>query len=146
MSIRAGLVVLVLFLGIVETAVAQGPPRANGAQQAGANGAAAGAFICICLAVLAGLAIKIGIIVFIVSDARKRGMDPTIYVLLEIFVGIIGLIVYLCSREPLISERRPYARDYHGDEDEDDRPRRSRRFRDRDEDDYRRERRRDDDY
>jgi hypothetical protein len=145
MSIRAGLLSLALLLSFVEMAAAQGPKKANDAQQAGAAGAAGFLICAIAVGALIGIGIKIWIILFMVSDARKRGMDPTLYVILEIFVGIIGLIIYLCSREPLLSERRRYGRQYDGDEDDDDRPRRSRRYRDEDEDN-RRDRRRDEDY
>ena len=69
MSIRAGLVVLALVLGIVDTAAGQGPQRANGPQQAGA-GAAAGFLVCaVAVGCLIGIGIKIWIILFMVSDA-----------------------------------------------------------------------------
>ncbi|HEX3151717.1 MAG TPA: hypothetical protein VHR66_26835, partial [Gemmataceae bacterium] len=107
--------------------------------------AAAGGFMCFMVGLIVILiVVKVVIILFIISDSRKRGMDPTMYVVLEIFTMVIGLIVYLCSREPLLSERKPYAREYEGDEHDDDQVRRSRRYRHRDEDD--RYRGRDDDY
>src|SRR5262245_48859509 len=151
MSIRAGLIAAVLVVASAGDALAQvGPqgPRQNqnqGAKDAGAAAGAAGALLCIGVAVLIGLAVKVAIIWFIITDARKRGMDPTVWVLIEIFVGIIGLIIYLCVREPLLSEHRRRRRDDEYDED-DDRPRRSRRLRDEEEDDDRPRRRRDDDY
>jgi hypothetical protein len=53
-------------------------------------------------------------------------------VILEIFLGMfLGLIIYLCCREPIQGPAR-YARHYDGDEDDDDTPRRSKRLRDED--------------
>ncbi|HJZ93771.1 MAG TPA: hypothetical protein VKE40_23050 [Gemmataceae bacterium] len=153
MSIRAGLIAALLVAASAGDALAQvGPqgPRQNQNQQgrdAGARAGAAGALLCIGFAVLIGLGVKIAIIWFIISDARKRGMDPTVWVLIEIFVGLIGLIIYLCVREPLLSERRRRRRrDDEYDEDDDDRPRRSRRLRDDEDEDDRPRRRRDDEY
>jgi hypothetical protein len=159
MSIRTCVLALLLVCGLAGTGLAQpfgpqpnrgpmGPQANNNNQNAGdAAAAALGGMMCIGVAVMIGIGIKVFIIIFIVSDARKRGMDPTLYVILEVFLGLIGLIVYLCSREPLLTERRGrYARDYDGDEDDDDQVRRSRRYRHRDEDDEDRDRRRAWDY
>jgi hypothetical protein len=154
MSIRAKLIALVLLLGMTgygAPVFAQNRPgqppqfqQNRNQQKANADDAAAvaGGVMCVGgVVILLGIALKIGIILFIVSDAKKRGMDPTMWVILEIFVGLIGLIVYLCVREPLLSEKR--RRRMRDDEDDDyDRPRRSRRVRDRDDDDdYERPRR-----
>jgi hypothetical protein len=150
MSIRRALIAVVLALVFLAgDAIAQvGPaprPKANNGN-AGDAAAIAGGMMCVFgVAILIGLGIKIFIILFIVSDAKKRGMDPTIWVILEIFVGLIGLIVYLCVREPLLTERQRRRREYEEYEEEElDRPRRSRRIRDRDDEyddrdeDYRR--------
>jgi hypothetical protein len=144
MSIRVGLMALALIATLADTALAQGPGGRNPNQQgndAGAAGAALATLICVGVSILIGIGIKIWIILFIVKDAKRRGMDPTLWVLLEIFVGLVGLIVYLCVREPLLSERRGERDDY----EDYDRSRRRRRRRDDDDDeDYDRPRRRDD--
>jgi hypothetical protein len=152
MSIRTFLVALLL-LATIGTGALQAQPNRAGANnraqnQADADAAAAAVGGVMCFAIGIGviaIVVKVLIILFIVSDARKRGMDPTMYVILEIFTGLIGLIIYLCSREPLLTERKRYARDYDGDEHDDDQPKRSRRYRGRNDDDDR-DRRRDDDY
>jgi len=133
MSIRSGLIAAVLLVACAGDALAQvGPqgPRRNQnqpAQDAGAAAGAVGGLVCAGVAVLLAIGIKVAIIWFIIVDARKRGMDPTVWVLIEIFAGLIGLIIYLCVREPLLSERRRRRRRHDEyDEDDYDRPRRRR--------------------
>src|SRR4051794_26828680 len=89
MSIRAFLLALLL-LGTIGVELAQAQPgRAGnnrGQNQADPDAAAAvaGGFMCVVgVAVIIGIIIKVLIVLFIVSDARKRGMDPTLYVVLE---------------------------------------------------------------
>jgi Phospholipase_D-nuclease N-terminal len=151
MSIRRTLVAVVLVLiFLAGDAVAQvGPaPRPRGNQNNPGDAAAfLGGMMCIvAVSALISIGLLVWMILFVVSDAKKRGMDPTIWVILIIFVGLIGLIVYLCVREPLLSERRRghYTDDI--DDEDPDRLRRSRRLRDRDDRDYDRYGRRDDDY
>jgi hypothetical protein len=157
MSIRAGVVALLLLVGVAGTGLGQvrrgpqpgpGPMGPNANNQAGGEAAAvAGGMLClIAVGAIIGIGIKVFIIIFIVTDAKKRDMDPTLYVILEVFLGLIGLIVYLCSRQPLVSERGRYAREYDGDEDDDDRIRRSRRYRHRDDGNDERGRRKEWDY
>src|SRR5262245_35488594 len=146
MSIRAAAIAALLLVATAGNLFAQVGPQNQRRNQADA---AAGVVVtCVGLVGLViGIAIKFLIIVFIVTDARKRGMDPTMRVILEIFVGIVGLIVYLCVREPLLSERRRSRRRYEDEELDDlDRPRRSRRKPREEDDDYDRNRRRDEDY
>jgi hypothetical protein len=157
MSIRSALIALFVVIGMAGSLTADigpgrgprppGGPVNQGNNQNAGGAALAGGMMCLIIGVAAvvGIGVKIWILIFIVTDAKKRGMDPTLYVILEIFVGIVGLIVYLCSREPLLSERQRRRREYEAEEeDELDRPRRSRRIRDRDDeyddrhDDYRR--------
>ena len=38
---------------------------------------------------------------FVARDARKRGMDGGIWVVIVFFLGILGLLIYLFSRKPL---------------------------------------------
>jgi len=68
------------------------------------------------------------------DDAAAIGVLACVGFALLAGLGLVGLIVYLCSREPA-EEPAQYARDYDGDEDDDDTPRPSRRLRER-EDDY----------
>jgi hypothetical protein len=157
MSIRSALIALFVLIGMTGSLTADigpgprprppGGPVNQGNNQNAGGAAVAGGMMCLIFGVVAvvGIGVKIWILIFIVTDAKKRGMDPTMYVILEIFVGIVGLIVYLCVREPLLTERQRRRRDYEAEEeDELDRPRRSRRMRDRDDEyddrdeDYRR--------
>jgi hypothetical protein len=99
------------------------PPKLNQADAEAAAGMAIGFMICMGVSFLIGIALLIWIILFTVKDAKKRGMDPTIWVVLEIFLGLIGFIIYLCVREPLKSgggrvKRR--TRDEDDDRDDDD--------------------------
>lgn len=141
MTMRASLMAILLMVSSSEFASADmGPgPRQRPGQGMNQNqpnddaGVLAGGFLCaIAIGAIIGIGIKIWIILFIASDAKKRGMDPTMWIILEIFVGLVGLIVYLCVREPLLSERRR-SRRYEADDDDYDRPRRRRV---RDDDDY----------
>jgi hypothetical protein len=51
--------------------------------------------------VLADILLKVLVILYIVRDAPKRGMDPLIWIIVAVFAEVIGLIVYLCVRQPL---------------------------------------------
>ena len=55
-------------------------------------------FLTIALTGIVGLVIYVAVIVFIVKDANRRGMEPTIYVVLTCCCGLlIGGIVYLIT-------------------------------------------------
>jgi hypothetical protein len=58
--------------------------------------------------------IIVGIIVFVLyiklliwvyNDAQKRNMDELIWLLIVVVTGLIGLIIYLIVRDPLIAEK-----------------------------------------
>lgn len=56
-------------------------------------------FIIIIVLIAAGLALNIWLIIWVGRDAKSRGMDnSTTWILLVIFTGLIGLIIYLSSR------------------------------------------------
>ena len=73
----------------------------------GANDAAvpAGAFAAVCacwgVAVLVGIAIEVAILVFVYRDAKARGADPMLWMILCFFTNWIGLVVWLIVRPPL---------------------------------------------
>ena len=89
MSIRAGLIAAVL--------------AAPEGAQAVAREWAWAAVICVGVAVLAEVALKVVVILYVLRDAPKRGMDPTVWVVVAVFAEVIALIVYLCVRQPLRS-------------------------------------------
>jgi uncharacterized membrane protein YhaH (DUF805 family) len=67
--------------------------------------AAAGAFACggcglvFLLFILAMVALNIALLVWVVRDAKARGMDSAIlWMLLVAFTGLLGLVIYLFSR------------------------------------------------
>src|SRR5262245_65702307 len=98
MSIRAAAIAAVLLVATAGNVFAQVGPQNQRRNQADADAAAAaaGGVMCVVLVGLViGIALKVLIIVFIVTDARKRGMDPAACVRPELFVGIIGLSVHL---------------------------------------------------
>jgi hypothetical protein len=50
---------------------------------------------------IAMLAVHILILVWVARDAKARGVDsPVLWLLLIVFTGLIGLIVYICVRPP----------------------------------------------
>ena len=44
--------------------------------------------------------------VWVYRNAQKRGMEPSIWLLIVLIASIIGLIIYIIVREPLLSEER----------------------------------------
>jgi len=42
--------------------------------------------------------------VWVYGDAKKRGMDEAIWLIIVLFTGILGLIIYLIVRDPLLPE------------------------------------------
>ena len=57
----------------------------------------------IVMVILVVLYIKL--LIWVYRDAKKRNMDETIWLLIVIFTGIIGLIIYLIVRDPLKAEK-----------------------------------------
>ena len=143
MSIRSALLAVCLMLtssadSFAAIAQVQAPvANPNKPPDAAVAAGAVGFFVCIGIFVVALIGAHIWAVVFTLKDAKRRGMDPTPWIILEIFVGLFVLIIYLCVREPLLSER--HRRDWEEDDDEyeEDRPRRrQRRPRDDDEDEH----------
>ena len=102
MSIRCGLIaagVVLVFVGPVLADV--GPPGPDGRVRDGRAAFYTAAAVCAGVAILFELALKVIVIWYILRDSRKRGTDPTIWVILAIFAEVIALIVYLCVRPPL---------------------------------------------
>ncbi|HXP15651.1 MAG TPA: PLDc N-terminal domain-containing protein [Terriglobales bacterium] len=49
--------------------------------------------------VVAIVALNIAMLVWVAKDAKNRGMDnPVLWMILVMFTGIIGLVIYLCTR------------------------------------------------
>lgn len=132
MSKRVGLLALLLVLGLADGAWAQMPN-----QRGSRAGDIIGWLICAGVCVLVGIGVHIASMVYTVRDARKRGMDPLFWFIIEFFVNPVGLIVYLIARQPLLPEfqkkkkpkaekkddrPRKKAKAEPEDEDEDDRP------------------------
>jgi hypothetical protein len=64
-------------------------------------GWAVGAAACVAVVVLAEVAMKAAVIWYVLRDAPRRGMDPLPWVIVAVFAELIGLIVYLCVRQPV---------------------------------------------
>ena len=93
------LLVLCLFLTvtIVTCAQAQGP----GGDDSG-DPLLGGAFVAICLGVLV---INIFIMIWVYKDAEARGESGALWLIIVLFAGIIGLIIWLVVRPPTV---QPY--------------------------------------
>jgi hypothetical protein len=56
-------------------------------------------FIVIGIILVGSIVLVIFLAIWVSKDAKARGMDnPAMYVLMVIFLGMIGLIIYLVSR------------------------------------------------
>jgi len=62
-------------------------------------------WVIIGLAIAGAITLQIYIIVWVYRDAKKRNMDETIWLLIVIILGLVGLIIYLIVREPLVAEK-----------------------------------------
>jgi hypothetical protein len=47
----------------------------------------------------------IKLLIWVYHDAQKRNMDELIWLLIVVVTGLIGLIIYLIVRDPLIAEK-----------------------------------------
>ncbi len=65
-------------------------------------GAAAGCFACssfVVFLIVAMIVLNIALLVWVARDAKARGMDSAIlWMLLVMFTGVIGLVIYLFAR------------------------------------------------
>jgi uncharacterized membrane protein YhaH (DUF805 family) len=49
--------------------------------------------------IVAMIALNIALLIWVAKDAKNRGMEnPVLWMILVMFTGIIGLIIYLCTR------------------------------------------------
>jgi len=61
--------------------------------------------------VLASCVIQIAIAVWVYKDARKRNMEPTMWLAITLIAGCIGCIIYLVVREPIPMEGSPMTKE-----------------------------------
>ena len=96
---------MLLLCGTLALAQPNNPPLTD--DQANAVGGGAVAMVCVCwaIAVLIGLAIQVAILVFVYKDAKARGAEPMLWMILCFFTGLIGLIIWLIVRPPLQEPR-----------------------------------------
>ena len=47
----------------------------------------------------------IKLLIWVYHDAQKRNMDGTIWLLIVVVTGLIGLMIYLIIRDPLVAEK-----------------------------------------
>lgn len=66
-----------------------------------AGGAIAVWCACVGIAVLVSIAIEVAILMFVYKDAKARGTDPLLWLILCFFTTWIGLIIWLIVRPPL---------------------------------------------
>lgn len=59
---------------------------------------AGGSLILIIVVAIAIVVINIALLVWVARDAKARGLDPVRWIVLVLFTGLIGLIIYLFSR------------------------------------------------
>ena len=92
---------LLLMCGTLALAQPANPPLTDEQANAAAGGAIV--FVCVCwaIAVAVGLAIQIAILVFVYKDAKARGTEPMLWLILVFFTGLIGLIIWLIVRPPI---------------------------------------------
>ncbi|MEX0775500.1 MAG: PLDc N-terminal domain-containing protein [Phycisphaeraceae bacterium] len=92
-----------VLLGLSQTVLAQmSPSRRQQDEEAAAAAACAmcgGCGIAIILLVVAIIALNIALLVWVARDAKARGMDSSaLWMLLVMFTGLIGLLIYILSR------------------------------------------------
>ena len=51
----------------------------------------------------------IKLLIWVYRDAQKRNMDEVIWLLIVFFTGLIGLIIYLIVRDPLMAKKTEQA-------------------------------------
>ncbi len=74
----------------------------------GALGAILGILIVV---IIASCVIQIAIAVWVYNDAKKRNMDPTMWLAITLLAGCIGCIIYLVVRDPIATETTPMAKE-----------------------------------
>jgi len=74
----------------------------------GAFGAIFGIII---IAIIASCVIQIAIAVWVYNDAKKRNMEPAMWLAITLLAGCIGCIIYLVVRDPIPTETAPMAKE-----------------------------------
>ena len=74
----------------------------------GAFGAIFGILIVV---IIASCVIQIAIAVWVYNDAKKRNMEPTMWLAITLLAGCIGCIIYLVVREPIATETTPMVKE-----------------------------------
>jgi len=74
-------------------------------------GAVGAVFVIMIIAILASCVIQIAIAVWVYNDAKKRNMEPTMWLAITLLAGCIGCIIYLVVRDPIATETVPIPRD-----------------------------------
>lgn len=62
--------------------------------------------IVIILIVILAFIVQIALGAWIYKDAKKRNMDATLWLLVVLLTGLVGLVIYFIVREPLYPEKR----------------------------------------
>ncbi len=92
---------LLLVCGALALAQQNNPPNFPPEAGAAAGGAIALYCACVGIAVLIGVAVEVAILVFVYRDAKARGADPMLWMILCFFTNWIGLVIWLIVRPPL---------------------------------------------
>lgn len=80
----------------ITNAISMGPAPGRGQPRGEVCGTACGSFIFIVIAIFV---LNIALLVWVARDAKNRGMGSSVgWIFLILFIGIIGLIIYLFSR------------------------------------------------
>jgi len=98
-KLRPFALALLLLLVCGALALAQPPNNPNLPPEAG--GAAIMSCVCAGIAALVAIAIEVAILMFVYKDAKARGTDPLLWMILCFFTTWIGLIIWLIVRPPL---------------------------------------------
>ena len=94
---------LLLVCGALALAQPNNPPAFPNNPNNAAVPAGAFAFVCACwaIAALVWIALVVAICMFVYKDAKARGADPMLWLILCIFTNWIGLVIWLIVRPPL---------------------------------------------
>lgn len=86
------------FLGSSPRLWADAAPNFN---QQGVQEFFIGMIVCVGVFVLLTLGVHLFATIYVFRDCKKRGFNPTAWMIFSILLGLIGLIVYLFMRESL---------------------------------------------
>ena len=80
----------------------------------GAFGAIFGIMI---IGIIASCVIQIAIAVWVYNDAKKRNMEPTMWLAITLLAGCIGCIIYLVVRDPIPTDTIPIGKEAYDTQD-----------------------------